>query len=323
MLERFQGAILGLAIGDALGRPVEFLSRERILARYGPQGITDLVADQHPAGTFTDDTQMTIALAEGLLETLGRPLDERMTAVADRFVAWSISPDNVRAPGNTCLTACHQLARGARWDEAGVAGSKGCGSVMRVAPVGLLHHRDRDALREVADAQGRITHGHRTAVAASVAAALAVSLALDNTPPREILESAIEIAQPIDRTCADCLSHVTQVLTLSPETAYRQLGDGWIAEEALAGALYAFCRTPDDYRATVLCAANTTGDSDSFACLAGAISGAYNGLSAIPEPWREQVEAAPALHHLATRLHTAWSTQTPRNPGTWIRGQYT
>jgi ADP-ribosylglycohydrolase len=111
------GSIVGLAVGDALGYPAEFRKREQLLAKIGPQGITDFIALDDPRfsrphfvgggpppGTFTDDTQMSIAMAEALLEAGEADIDELMNAMARRFIAWSRSDENNRAPGNACMT---------------------------------------------------------------------------------------------------------------------------------------------------------------------------------------------------------------------------
>jgi ADP-ribosylglycohydrolase len=87
-------------------------------------------------------------------------------------------------------------------------------------------------------------------------------------------------------------------------TTPEALGEGWVAEEAIASALWCVWQHPDDYRAAVLRAVNTDGDSDSIATMAGSISGARLGLDAIPEEWRRDVEDSALLHELASRLET-------------------
>jgi len=120
---RYVGCIIGLAVGVALGYPAEFRTREQILREIGPDGISDFIAlkdprfsrpfffgaDQ-PPGTYTDDTQMTIAVAEALLAAGGGDLDPLMHEMALRFVEWSRSHKNNRAPGGTCTEGCENLA---------------------------------------------------------------------------------------------------------------------------------------------------------------------------------------------------------------------
>jgi ADP-ribosylglycohydrolase len=317
--ERIEGAILGLAIGDALGFPAEFRRRAQMIEHFGPTGIDDLVAlhdprwparpaimgRRHPAGTYSDDTQMTLALAEGLLETRDDdPLDVRMEAVARRFVAWAGADDNDRAPGNACMTGCHALARGVRWNEAGVLGSKGCGSAMRVAPIGLLHADDRPKLLELARAQALLTHRHDAAVEGAAAAALLVALALKGVSPAEMWSTVMDECAPRSPDFAACVGKVPELLDAPPAVALAEggLGEAWVAEEAVASALWCFWRSPDDFAKVVTTAATTDGDSDSIACIAGGIAGARVGVAAIPERWRTGVENAAGLRALAARL---------------------
>lgn len=302
--ERYRGCVLGLAVGDALGMPTEFLSLAGIRARWGPQGVTDLEAGHWRAGSFTDDTQMTLALAEGILAG-GRDaaVDAIMAAVAQEFVHWMEAPlGGHRAPGNTCLTGCRNLAAGMPWREAGVADSKGCGSAMRAAPVGLAWPGDYERIREIGVAQSLATHGHPCALAGSVAVAALVSMALEGVAPGEMLARVLDLTADLSDEFAAQMAVVPEVLDRPDAEAWTDLGGGWVAEEAVAGALWCFLRSPDDYRATVLRAANTDGDSDSLACIAGAISGAYNGLDAIPQDWRDRVERGDYLTDVADRL---------------------
>lgn len=330
----FQGAILGLAIGDAIGYPCEFRRREAMLATFGPEGVTDMVAlhdprwpewplilgTRHPPGTYTDDTQMSIAVARGLLDhasgngpepasihpsgTGDAELDAIMRAMATHFVAWSVAEDNDRAPGNTCMTACHELARGVPWREAGVANSKGCGSAMRVAPIGLRFHQDRARLLEVARASSLLTHGHDAAVEGAAAAALLVAMAVEGASPEDMYRAVAEECSPRSADFAACWARLPAMLEQPPEVALSEdgLGESWVAEEAVASALYCVWRSPGDFRRTVLTAANTDGDSDSIACIAGGISGALNGAEAIPARWRETIENAAMLRELAAEL---------------------
>jgi ADP-ribosylglycohydrolase len=316
--EAIVGGFMGAAIGDALGFATEFRSRKKILETFGPDGITDFVAQKdprwkpppqiigkdHPPGTFSDDTQMAICVAEAILAAPGRDLERVMRAMSQRFVHWAESDDNDRAPGATCMSGCRRLAEGAPWQTAGLAESKGCGSVMRVAPIAFAFAQDPAWMLELARASSLPTHRHPAAVEGCAATALAVAFALDRMPPAQLVDA-------IERTtrgrCSDldaAFDRLRAQLSSPPEEALHesQLGEGWVAEEALVSALYCFLRSPDDFRATMLTAINTDGDSDSIACIAGAISGGYNGLEAIPPTWRERVEDSARLHQLGEAL---------------------
>ena len=302
--DRARGMIYGLALGDALGWPVEFMDLPQILAKYGRGGITE---PPDPA-LYTDDTQMSAAVAEALIEAGQRDLDVLMGAVARHFIGWKRDPVTpTRAPGATSIRGVNALERGAPWREAGVKDSKGCGACMRVAPVGYLYQGDPGRLQSVARAQGTLTHRHPTADAACIGAAYLIKLALDGVPtesyPTRLLSfaggKAPEFDQAIDRVC--------QALEWSDAEAALHFigptrGGGWIAEEAVAMALFCVLRHEDNYPAAVQLAANISGDSDSVAAIAGGIIGARVGTSALPAAWVARLENREYLTDLADRL---------------------
>ncbi len=300
MSERQAQAILyGLALGDALGYPVEFESLQKIKLEYGPQGIQE---PPDPA-LFSDDTQMTVALAQGLIDAGNAGLERILDAVSRRFVEWRNSPENNRAPGLTCMSAVRNIERGVHWRQAGVPGSKGCGSAMRVAPVGYLYQHLPDRLREIAEATSLATHGHPTATAASIAAAYLVKLALDGEEPSSYLNRVFVFTEGLSDEFEQALRRVGQVLGWGDEEAAMQrIGSGWVAEEAVGLALYCVMRYPDDYTSAVRRAANCDGDSDSVACIAGGIAGARLGLDAISADWRARCEHSEYLAELGSRL---------------------
>ena len=144
------GCLFGLAYGDALGKPTEFMTVAEIHQRYGPTGPRELEGE--PA-LVTDDTQMALAVGTALLSASEVSPDALEPLLRARFVQWAASPDNDRAPGTTCLSACGDLSLGVSWTQATVTGSKGCGANMRVAPVGLVPGYDLDSMAGVAQLQ--------------------------------------------------------------------------------------------------------------------------------------------------------------------------
>ena len=304
--EKAKGLIFGLAIGDVLGYPTEFMTLARIKTEFGPNGIADF--PKSPA-LFTDDTQMSIAIAQALLKAGAQDLETIMEAIKEEFIKWRRSPENNRAPGNACLAGVSNMERGVHWSESGVADSKGCGSAMRVAPIGYVYQNDPDKLKLVTRASGICTHGHRTAIAASIGAAYLVKLALDGTDPGRMIPETQSFTARISREFDTALSKVSECIVWpNEEDALKYLGEGWIGEEAVALALYCFLRHPDDYKKAVLRGANTNGDSDSVACIAGGISGAFLGIAAIPDKWVKNIEKTKYLEELAIRLATAKGT---------------
>jgi ADP-ribosylglycohydrolase len=302
--DRARGLIYGLALGDALGWPVEFMELPQILSKYGRGGISE---PPDPA-LYTDDTQMSAAVAEALIEAGERDLDVLMGAVARNFIGWKRDPITPsRAPGATSIRGVNALERGAPWREAGVKDSKGCGACMRVAPVGYLYQGDAGRLQSVARAQGTLTHRHPTADAACIGAAYLVKLALDNVDPVDYPGRMLGFAGGHAPEFDNAIMRVEPVLDWpDAEAALHSIGPtrggGWIAEEAVAMALYCVMRHPADYAAAVRLAANISGDSDSVASITGGILGARLGTRPIPADWVARLENREYLTDLADRL---------------------
>lgn len=300
-VQQAQAVLFGLALGDALGWPTEFRSLKMIKSIHGEQGIQE---PPHPA-LYTDDTQMTLALTEGLLDAgLSADLDTQMQAVGKRFIQWRDTAPS-RAPGNTCLAGVRRFEEGMSWRESGIAASKGCGSAMRVATIGYLYQHDTPRLVEVASASGIITHGHPAAVAACIAAAYLVKLALDAVHPREYLREVIQITDGISPEFDQVMYRVGQAHFASEEKCLTHIGEGWVGDEAVGLAIWCVTQYPEDYVATVRRGANTNGDSDSIACIAGGISAARLGVAAVPDAWRDRCENRDYIVELSERMFAA------------------
>lgn len=329
--DRAAGALFGLALGDALAAPVEFIrSADEIARRFPPSGPTAPSGD--PA-RVTDDTQMALAVGEALREA-GRPFTAAAVEGPLRaaFIAWNRSPENDRAPGLTCMRACDGLERGLPWGEATIAESKGCGANMRVAPVGLLAGVGATTQAALAQFQAALTHGHPTALAASDLAARAISdLAAGGEPTglsarlRAYATSQRTIyhadwlgalwqrpgiatpAQFIARGWDECPAPLDRLdaALATPDRAAdpcQFTGEGWTAEEAFGTGLLCFLLYPDDPLAALRRAACTAGDSDSIACLTGAFAGATHGLAAWPADWLARIEYRDRLATLTAGL---------------------
>ncbi len=299
-----RGVMLGLALGDALGWPVEFMERPHIRAKYGRDGIT---TPPDPA-LVTDDTQMSAAVAEALVQAGEADLDTLMPVLAQHFIAWKNDPFTAsRAPGATCIRGVNALAAGAPWREAGVKDSKGCGSVMRVAPLGYFYQSNPEQLKIVARSQSWLTHRHLAADAACVGAAYAVKLALDGVPPAEFPARMLAFTDGLSAEFDAAVLRIGHVLAWTDEeSAFTHIGPtrggGWVAEEAVAMALYCVLKHPDDYRAAVVLGANISGDSDTVASIAGGILGARLGPAAVPADWIARLEKRDYYLDLADRL---------------------
>ncbi|NWF96501.1 MAG: ADP-ribosylglycohydrolase family protein [Candidatus Thorarchaeota archaeon] len=302
--DRYEGCLLGLAVGDALGGPTEFLSYEQIRIRWPPDGVTSFMSFRDlPPGSFTDDTEMSIAVARGLTRSQDLSSESILSSIAYEFVEWAKKTRPARSPGLTCMQGVHQLATGVHWSQSGDNDSKGCGSAMRSAPIGLAYPHALDALRFYASKVSLMTHGSPVATAGSVATAYLVARSLDGIPVMNLLPDLVSFTMPISLEFAGHVQKVIHLtMTSSVRQAHRELGDGWTAEEAVAGAAYANTLHPQSFRDIVLEAANSGGDCDSKACIAGAIAGARLGVQAIPAEWREEVEGRDDLIVLAGEL---------------------
>lgn len=315
------GSLIGLALGDALGFPTEFNDVPAILAKFGPWRQLELQGRR--TAHVSDDTQMTLALGRGIRTAMDRgvlaPL--RMARpVRDEFVDWYHSPDNNRAPGNTCMRACMLLDGDRPWQQASQIGSKGCGANMRVAPVGLVPGLSEEQRAGAAQLQSALTHGHPTALAASDLTARAVYLLAQGAEPLGLVGQLRSYAYEnrsryhagwlgdlwtysqdptpthfIERGWDECLAVLERLAgvlrTADPEIdPCEYTGDGWIAEEALGTGLLSFLLFPDEPLTALRRAACTKGDSDSIACLTGAFAGAHLGAGAWPKEWEERIE---------------------------------
>jgi ADP-ribosylglycohydrolase len=272
----------------------------------------------------TDDTQMTLALGKGLRTAMDLGLlgpGTMVEPVRAEFVAWNRSPENNRAPGNTCLRACDLLERtDLPWQDASQIGSKGCGANMRVAPLGLVPGLSDEQRAGAAQLQSALTHGHPTALAASDLTAHAVRLLAQGTEPTGLIGLLRSYAYEnrtryhdrwlgdlwtrsqdptaehfIARGWDECQAMLDRlqdaVRTASPETdPCLATGAGWIAEEALATGLLCFLWFVDEPLTALRRAACTSGDSDSIACLTGAFAGAWLGADAWPTEWADRIE---------------------------------
>jgi ADP-ribosyl-[dinitrogen reductase] hydrolase len=340
LLSRYRGCLTGGAVGDALGAPVEFMSRAQILQRFGAPGIRDYVSAYGRVGAITDDTQMTLFSAEGLLRAAaqGHPPGHAayVAEVAQAYQRWLLTQGETpqahrsasgllaigelhsrRAPGMTCLDALRQAAGAATHGAA--AGprrasnnSKGCGGVMRVAPAGLLLARmieDRKQLAREAFALGAdlaaITHGHPSGfLPAGVLAAMVALLAREVSMP-DALASAIEqlvTHSGYEETLA-ALQHAERLAAegRARHDAMVQLGGGWVGEEALAMSVYCALACSEFESALVL-AVNHAGDSDSTGAITGNLMGAWLGEQSIPERWLEGLELVGVVGEMAVGL---------------------
>ncbi|WP_018229653.1 ADP-ribosylglycohydrolase family protein [Methyloversatilis universalis] len=333
LVSRFRGCLLGGAVGDALGAPVEFWSRSEITLHFGPEGVRDYMPAYGHIGAITDDTQMTLFTADALLRSHVRGSTKGIGAhgglmrrsylrwyrtqgyshgeVDDGHMdGWLLTHRDLfaqRAPGNTCLTALRESE-----DEFSANNeSKGCGTVMRVAPIGLYwsHSQHGDAAPEEAFRLGMrsslITHGHVTAtLSAGFLSALITLICRDRSVEQAIDESiALLVAHSGYEETLDAVEAARVAAMQSPNDPDQLalLGEGWVAEEALAIALYCALGC-EDFESALSLAVSHDGDSDSTGAIAGNILGALMGEQAIPQRWLAPLELRDVIAEIADDL---------------------
>jgi ADP-ribosylglycohydrolase len=357
MQSRYRGCLLGGAVGDALGAPVEFMSAAEIGRRFGPEGIRDYVPAYGRLGAITDDTQMTLFTADAMMRAHVRAAlrgigPDFASVTARAYQRWLATQDgrlatarlddeppgwlighaelfSRRAPGNTCLAA---LRAGKRAGELADNDSKGCGGVMRVAPVGMYFAnwlREGTDLSRAAEMRAEVmraevmqdtfrvavelaalTHGHPTGHLTAGALAVIVAAVLGGESVQQGVEAALgelalhqgheETVRAIEKAC--------ELASTRPNDrrALASLGEGWVAEEALAMSVYCALGAAD-FESAIVLAVNHSGDSDSTGAITGNILGAAMGVEAIPGRWLGALELREVVEDMADDLRTVRS----------------
>jgi ADP-ribosylglycohydrolase len=304
------GCLFGLALGDSLGAAVEFLRIDEIWDEYGDSGITELHEWRGlPAGSYTDDTQMSLATAKACVEAGNRlhtndPVE--LTAIFHRhYIEWLFAledPQNWRAPGRTCITALKSGQIGTPTHP--LNSSKGCGGVMRAAPIGLVTSPERAF--DLGVRSSAITHGHPSGYYSSGAQAELIAHLLRGATLEDavhrVRESLVQHSCTEETVAAIDNAVHTAGTAVTDVAGIQQLGEGWVGEEALAIALFCALRHARDWKSAVIAAVNHSGDSDSTGSICGAILGTALGIDAIPREWVDVVENRDEIDALAQRM---------------------
>lgn len=344
-LDKVRGSLFGGAVGDALGYPVEFFSEEIIFSRYGENGIREYELDPESGkALISDDTQMTLFTANGILVVNTRAsmqgigiyphdyiqmsyLDWLRTQVMtfeesrkqprgdrDGCISWLADVPELysrRAPGHTCLSALDMYKN----DEIPQNNSKGCGGIMRVAPLALKNYPNvpiEELDREGAEI-AKITHQHSLGYMPAAVLVHIISRIVYPKKPQSLKEIVIEARDTIADIFAEdgYLRKLTGMIDLAVGLSendesdldnIHQIGEGWVAEETLGIAIYCSLRYQDDFSAGVTAAVNHGGDSDSTGAVTGNILGALLGYEAIEEKWKSNLELADVILEMADDL---------------------
>lgn len=313
---QLHASLLGGAVGDSLGAEIEFLSLAEIRRRY-PGGIKDLPPHMGLRGAITDDTQMTLFTAEGVIRALIRSelkgICHPPSVIHHALLRWyktqggkpKVQTDDLglindtrlrvcRAPGNTCLSS---LVASAHFGDVARNNSKGCGTIMRVAPIGLMFPRDR--VRGMAIETSALTHGH---VTGQLAAAAWAEMLADVAAGARLEETATRTADIYARLDGgNETARAIQAALAAPRdgagATVESLGGGWTAEEALSIALYA-CLTGTSFEEALAIAVTHSGDSDSTGAIAGNMLGLLDPAAVLRHRWAEIVEGSDLITRL-------------------------
>lgn len=300
-LDRFTGCLLGTAIGDAMGMPVETWNREKILAQFGR--IRGFEAQKNhrrskAAGSWTDDTYMMMLTARSIIESGGIDIDHMTARYFDAL-------DNDFGIAGTTRQALTLRRSGQDIASLEKGRHSGSGSAVRIGPVALFGCSDLQALTTKASLVARITHVDNDAVAGAVATALAIGWAArGELEPQTLIGNLTEVMKTLRSNLTFTLPLVTSLLArnLPIEDAIEEIGTDGTTVRLVPSAFYAFLKNPEDFPETILGAVNAGGDTDSRAAIAGAISGTYNGESGIPRKWVRALQDNGAITRYATNL---------------------
>ncbi len=327
---RVRGCLLGGAVGDALGAAVEFMDLEEIRETFGPAGLRDYAVAYGRRGAITDDTQMTLFSAEGLLRAWVRGSTRGLVHIPGMvrlaYLRWLLTQGiepapgfkevgrdgwlfgvrglhSQRAPGGTCLSA---LEVGCDGPEVADNNSKGCGAVMRAAPFGLFPALgDVEAVFALGVETGALTHGHPSGYLSAGHLAATVAGLREGMGLRDALNQADALLarRPDHMETTRALAKAYRLADKGPPSAeaLEGLGGGWVGEEALAIAVCC-ALTASDFAEGVLRAVNHSGDSDSTGAICGNLLGALWGERAIPAGWLEELELRAEIGRLADDL---------------------
>lgn len=321
-LDRSTGCLMAGAAGDALGAPVEFIDRRIILCRFGSRGIRDYAPAYGGIGKVTDDTQMTLFTAEGCLRAISASRggsDHDPTEImrgaylrwlltqgehGDRKVqqtGWLIQQPELfsrRAPGNTCLSALRRI--GGENNH-----SKGCGGIMRVAPCGIANAGSPETAYASGLDAAKLTHGHPTGYLSAAVFAATIAELMAGKPLMEAIQTSralLLLSDGHEETLTALDAAVDLATANVPSTdAIPSLGEGWVAEEALAISLYC-ALTATGLEDGIITAVNITGDSDSTGAITGNLLGAVHGMAGMPPRWYAALELRDVIETVARDL---------------------
>ncbi|TFF90852.1 MAG: hypothetical protein EU548_00935 [Promethearchaeota archaeon] len=309
---RFLGCLIGTAVGDALGQPYEGFLRPEL------ERFPDILSKYR--GRYTDDTQLTLAIANTLIEGNGFDRD----ILIKHFIKWLEEPPI--GPGYGCLTAVRNMARG----KIKPSNSGGNGTAMRVSPIGLFYNQKDELplLKKYAKESSILTHDHWAASAGAITVARAVAYVLNNKniDKDDLIDTLVNfIDEPEFKEFPRHLKSLKNYFDMPVKDALKDLGlkgvkkpyieifntPGVKGKGVISGytlptvlcSLYAFLLSPTNYLKSIKEVIIAGGDTDTTAAICGAFSGAYNGFENIPDDLADNLKDKDIIYSTAEKLY--------------------
>ena len=324
--DRIRGCLVGGAIGDALGYAVEFQREPQIFSRYGKDGITEYELEKRSGKAATGIMAQT---ENGVLYDIEQSYFDWLTTQYYSFDeakkieihnSWLRSLPELyssRAPGNTCLSALEQRVRSSQkpksFIESKINNSKGCGGIMRVAPIGLISGLNIIIADGLAAEAAAITHSHSLGYMPAAVLAHIINRIVYYSPDMSLKEIVLEAKETINTIFEDDpeINTLSKIMDLALELSenkdsdldnIHRLGEGWVGEETLGIALYCSLRYQNDFSKGIIAAVNHNGDSDSTGAVTGNILGALYGYDAIENKWKDNLELIDVIMKVSDDL---------------------
>jgi ADP-ribosylglycohydrolase len=326
LLDKFQGCLLGVAIGDTLGHPFEGKLRSQIFS-YFKDFEEFLNSNSDLFRTYTDDTQLTLHTAKALIKGNGFNTDNFIR----EYVNWLNDPPI--GAGYGCISSIHKLKYGIHWKQA-ASNSGGNGTTMRIAPVGLLYCTNSKGLKTAAIKSSLITHSHPAASAGAVVIASAIAYLIDKTPETgfsvdeffkviigsisnsqyEIWEEFIgiltKLKSNLNLPVESGLIKFSQAGVKSPYFIEEYLGQAFVHPYTISTvvcSIFIFLKRLSSFKECILELATVGGDSDTVGAIGGSLAGVYFGFQKIPSDLVKLVKNNKKILQVSEELYNAFN----------------
>ena len=298
---KFLGSILGSVIGDSWGARYEG-------SYHGTVRVEDF---DSVGGRYTDDSEMMKGVLESICTNKGKFNGPDM---AETFVR---NFDHTRGYGPGAISVLMKIKDGDPWDKPAKEafygeGSLGNGAAMRICPIGLLYHNDQEKLIEITDKISMITHSHRLGRQGAILQACAVALAVESDPrnfePHDFTVKLKNIPHKLSPVYQKKLEKIETYLDSPPpaDRIVKELGVNVTAPDSVPIAIYNFLNNSSNFYEVLHSSISCGGDTDTIACMSGAMAGAFLGIRGIPKNWIDIVEDLDIFQKLTEELFELW-----------------